>query len=307
MPLHPESSMFLRAQSLRGLTPWEEMEPTDARRVFKSLMNLFGPREDIARVEDIELSEGVAMRLYHPQPGTPLPVFVYYHGGGWVVGNCDTHDSLCRQVADFAQLAVLSVDYRLAPEHPFPTPLDDCFAAVQWVIDHGASYELDPFRLAVGGDSAGGNLAAAVALRAREENGPDLRAQVLIYPVIEPNFESRSYREYATGLNLTKNTMQWFWDQYVPKADTRRDPWVVPSSAESLADLPPCLTILAECDVLRDEGAMYAQRLADAGVDVTTTEYEGLLHGFVQLASPFTRATEAREEIAQFLRKQLAN
>jgi acetyl esterase len=239
----------------------------------------------------------LAVRITMPEGPGPFPVLVYFHGGGWVVGNIGTHDSLCRALTNAAGVAVAAVDYRLAPEHPYPAATDDALAATTWIAEHGATLGLDPTRLGVGGDSAGGNLAAVVALMAREGKQPAIAFQLLLYPITNDDLDTPSYREYATGYMLTREAMVWYWDQYLPSVRDRAHPHVSPLRASDLAGLPPALVVTAECDVLRDEAEAYAARLAAAGVATHLVRYDGLIHGFLRRTAMFDRARIALAEI----------
>lgn len=226
----------------------------------------------------------LGVRLYHPQPKETLPVILYFHGGGWRLGDLETHDPICRRLADATQWPVLAVDYRRSPEHPFPAALDDAYAALQWVAARGRTIHTDPEHIIVMGDSAGGNLAAAVALRARDEEGPAIRRQVLIYPVLDLSHTDReSYRRFATGYLLTRERMQSFIDDYTPDPAQRIDSYASPLLASTHAGLPPAYILTAAFDPLRSEGAAYARRLKAAGVPVIYDNYEGMIHGFFGL------------------------
>ena len=230
------------------------------------------PFEEVAEVRDLDAG-GVPARLYRPSTGT-LPVLIYFHGGGWVVGSVAISDNFCRTLANRGRCAVLSVDYRLAPEHRYPAAADDAQRATAWAASHATDLGIDASRIAVGGSSAGGNLAAVVGLRSRER-GPAIRAQLLHVPVVDHDFTTGSYRTYATGHGLTRAGMRWFWGHYLPSETRRDEPDASPLRARDLAGLPPALLVAAECDPLRDEGRAYAARLRDAGVAVRALEYPG--------------------------------
>jgi len=229
----------------------------------------------------------IPVRLYRPDSAATearLPALVFAHGGGWVFGNLDSHDVLCAQLAIGAGIAVLAIDYRLAPEAPFPGAFDDVVAGLKWVTANGASVGIDAARLAIGGDSAGGNLAAASALWARDNNGPKLKLQMLAYPVTDAVARTESYRLFYDGYGLNAPTMEWFFDHYTPDKAARADWRVSPLRAQSLAGLPPALVITAGYDTLRDEGRAYAWRLQKEGTVTDLVEFGGMLHGF--LSSP---------------------
>jgi acetyl esterase len=228
----------------------------------------------------------VAVRIVRPQhaPAT-LPAVVYVHGGGWVFGNRHTHDRLIRELAVGADAAVVFPDYSLSPEAAYPTAIEECYAVASWVASHGAEHGLDPGRMAVAGDCAGGCIAIALTLLAAERHGASFRQQVLFYPVTGASFDTSSYEEYATGYFLRRDTMQWFWDQYTTDPAQRSQATAAPlaATARQLASLPPTLVITAEADVLRDEGEAFASRLREAGVPVTAVRFQGTIHDFVML------------------------
>ena len=246
------------------------------------------------------------IRIYLPESKqTALPVIIYFHGGGWVLGDLDSHDTLCRTLAVKTDAVVVSVDYRLAPEHVFPAALDDADAALRWVAGNASSFNGDASRIAVAGDSAGGNLAAALSLLARDQHGPHIRAQVLLYPAVDlSNLDRQSTLDFAQGYFLTRARMAWFIEQYVPEPNQRSEPLVSPLLASSHTGLPPALTITAGFDPLRDEGEAYAGVLSKAGVSSQLQRYEGVLHGFISMDRWFPEAQQATDLIAGFLRKQ---
>ena len=245
-----------------------------------------GPPPGVACVGDVMLDlpgRDVGARLYVPEAQECPPLIVFYHGGGWVACSIETHDALCRGLARESGAAVLSVDYRLAPETPFPGPLNDCYDALAWAQAHAGDIGVDARRLAVAGDSAGGNLAAAVAIRARDEKGAALRHQLLIYPVTDANFETSSYRENGgDGCFLPKAMMQWFWRHYVGDLG-KISPLAAPLRHADLTRLPPATVIVAQYDALRDEGVAYAEALRAAGTSVELEEAEGMIHGFMTM------------------------
>lgn len=258
-----------------------------------------GPPIPVASVSDVD-ANGVPCRLY--TSGVDAPVLVYLHGGGWAMGSVETVDRLCRRIADRSGCAVLSVDYRLAPEHPFPAAIHDVESALEWLRRKGASLHLDPSRVAIGGDSAGGHLATVVARRQRDAGLP-LACQVLLYPVIDPSMSSDSYRDLG-GYGLDAPTMALFWDLFVPDAADRLAPDVSPAAAP-LAGMPRTLLITAEYDVLRDEGERYGEALLAAGVPTVVVRYQGVNHGFVRKLALFDAAGIAADQIATGLRSAL--
>jgi acetyl esterase len=244
------------------------------------------------------------VRAYRPSPDSSLPVFVVFHGGGWVIGSAGEFDVIARQLANASNAIVVSVDYRLAPEHPYPAPIDDCWHALQWTAAHAEDLGGDPRRLAVGGDSAGGNLAAVCAQRARDQGGPALALQVLVYPVCDCDLDTGSYTANAEGYLLEREEMQWFFDCYTDggKHDAA-DPSISPLRAANFHGLPPALVITAEYDPLRDEGEAYAARLREAGVAVEQRRYDGLIHGFFGLSAAFDAGRDAVELVGTALRR----
>jgi acetyl esterase len=288
VPLNPQVKVLLDGMAQAGGPALSEMSPPDAREMFRALSAL-GVPEEVARVDDrlVPTPDGdVPVRVYTPSEavGGDAPLFLWFHGGGWVIGDLETADATCRALANRSGAVVISVDYRLAPEHPAPAAADDCLAAVMWAVENFELLGANPARLGVGGDSAGGNLAAVVCQRVRDEFGPEIDFQLLVYPVTDCTLSHPSIDENAEGYFLTKDAMQWFVGHYVGDGDVK-DPGVSPLHAASLAGLPPALVITAEFDPLRDEGEAYAAALADAGVPVEAIRYEGQIHGFVGMAA----------------------
>ena len=286
--------------------------PMNEARVLREGMMLQRPRRDepVARVEDWMIPGsglGIPARVYTPSGKVgPHPILVFFHGGGWVFGTLETHGDICRTLCHRSGSLVVSVDYRRAPEHRFPTALEDCCAAVRWCAGHAAEIGGDPTRLAVAGDSAGGNLAAAVALRVRDEGGPTLALQVLIYPVTNCAFDTASYHQYASGYGLTRDMMRYFWKSYLSRPADANHPAASPLQAADLTGLPPALVLTAQYDVLRDEGEAYAARLAQAAVPVRCTRYLEMNHGFVQLGALCEPALQGLMEIAESVRTSFA-
>jgi acetyl esterase len=247
----------------------------------------------------------VPVRAYRPEGAGPHPVVVFLHGGGWFVGNLDTHDGVCRELCHRTGALVLSVDYRLAPECRYPGPLDDCEAAWRWAAEHAGEIGGDPSRMALAGDSAGGNLAAALALRLRDR-GPAPCLQVLVYPALDPTCSRPSMESNGSGYLLTLLTMRTAWGHYLGEAVDPSDPEAAPIEAADLSGLAPALVITAEYDPLRDEGEEYAERLEAAGVPCTCTRYDGMIHGFFQMLDVTPGAKAAHDEVAAALRAALA-
>jgi acetyl esterase len=268
------------------------LTPEEGRRVFAGLIDLFGQGPEVQRIEDRTIADGVAIRVYVPSAAARLPIVVYFHGGGWVLGDLDTHDTLCRRLSVAAKAVVVSVAYRRSPEFPYPAAVEDCYAATRYAALHAAEWGGDPHGLMVAGDSAGGTLAVGVALQARDRSGPALCGQILIYPAIEPRCDSRSYRQFADGHGLTRSAMVWFWQQYLGAHFETAAAYAAPVRAVSLAGLPPTHLVMAEYDVLHDEGVDFAARLRSAGVPTTSRCYPGMIHGFVHFSEPFDLAKQ---------------
>jgi acetyl esterase len=247
----------------------------------------------------------IRVRLYHPSDQTNLPLIVYFHGGGFVLCDLDTHDAMCRELANASGCAVASVEYRLAPETRFPGPLEDCYAALRHLVAEGNVLGVDPSRVAVAGDSAGGNLATAAAMLARDRSGPVLLYQALIYPALDPGCDSESMKALARGYFLTQNVMKWFWSCYLTSPADAMNPLAAPLRATNLAGLPPATILTAEFDPPRDEGEAYADRLRAAGVPVVARRYLGMIHGFASLPSITQVANRAIADVAHDLRAAL--
>lgn len=280
MPLHPQTSALLAAMDALGAPPLESQDVVTARIGMETMTGTSSAT--VHEIRSID-ADGVPCRLYRPNSNVDLGLLVFFHGGGWVLGSLDTHDDVCRKLANAMGHAVLSVDYRLAPEHPFPAPVDDCVHALRWAHTHGRELGIDSQRIAVGGDSAGGNLAAVVA----NMNVVALKFQMLIYPVTDATRRSASYRENAEGYRLTATGMKWLCDHYLSgSSGSEVDPQVSPLHADlaTLAKAPPAIVITAEYDPLRDEGEQYALRLLEAGVPCSLTRYYGQIHGFFSLS-----------------------
>ena len=292
MALDPESQRLIDLMAAANRPAWNTLSPQAARELYLSLRPAGqGPMPDGVTVVNRKIpgkdGGSVPVRLYRPDKASPeakMPALLYAHGGGWVFGNLDSHDVLCATLAIEAGISVLAVDYRLAPEARFPGAFDDVVAALQWLAANGPAIGIDPNKLAIGGDSAGGNLAAAVAIWARDHKGPKLRMQLLAYPVTDIVARADSYRAFADGYGLNAVTMEWFIDHYTPDKATRDDWRVSPLRAKSLGGLPPALVVTAGYDPLRDEGRAYAWRLQQEGTVADLVEFGGMLHGF--LSSP---------------------
>jgi len=307
MALHPQCKAFLDQIAASGGRPLNELSPAEARANAMP-PELAGPEQPVHRVENRKVpGDGglIPIRVYRPSPASPLPALIYFHGGGFVLGGLDMVDRTCRALANGSGCVVISVDYRLAPEHPFPAAADDAFAATQFVAEHASDFGIDPSLIAVGGDSAGGNLATVVALRARDAGGPPLAFQLLVYPLVDfTDHDSGSMREYADGHFLTRPIMDYFADHYLPPGVDRRQPWVSPLKA-NLAGLPPASVLTAECDPLRDQGEAFAERLKQAGVQTALKRYDGMIHPFFGLGGIFDGAREAVADASAALKAAL--
>ncbi len=300
--LEPHTQQFV--DSLAGAPPIYTLSPTEARSVLARAQSAPVGKPS-AEIEDIAFPVGptgsVPVRIIRPGGTTEvLPVVMYCHGGGWILGDRDTHDRLVREIAVGVKAAVVFVDYDRAPEARYPVAIEQAYAATCYAVDHCASLRIDPSRLAVAGDSVGGNMAAALTLMAKQRRGPKIAFQVLFYPVTDADFTTPSYTRFADGPWLTKRAMEWFWDAYLPDPAARRQITATPlnASLDQLAGLPEALVIVDENDVLRDEGEAYARRLSNAGVRVTSTRYNGTIHDFVMLNAladtPATRGAIAQ-------------
>jgi len=284
-----------------NLPPFDQIPAPDARRVYRESRGaLRPPAPDLPVTRDL-LADTVPARLYRPADGV-LPVFIFFHGGGWVVGDLDTHDVVCRQIAREANVCVIAVDYRLAPEHRFPAAADDAWTATTWVAAHAAELGIDPARIAVGGDSAGGGLAAVVALQARDSRTLRLALQVLIYPVMDLRAASDSYSRFAEGYFLTRAGMKWYIAQYAPTPDAMTDWHASPLLAPWVHGVAPALIITSELDPLVDEGAAYARRLEGARVPVGYHVIPGMIHGFLTMGGKIDAANRVVSMIADTLR-----
>lgn len=290
---------------------WEVGAP-QARIMFSGMREVFAPKGvPIGKVDSVEIpgpAGPLAARIYTPVglTGRVTPACVYYHGGGWVIGDLDTHDAICRRLANESGCRVVSVDYRLAPENRFPAAFDDAYAALAWTEAKASDHQINPNRLAVAGDSAGGNLAAAVALHAKAKGGPKLKYQLLFYPVTQARADTASMRDLATGYFLEKASMDWFCDQYLPPDADPNDPRVSPLAAKDVAGVAPAYVLVAGFDPLRDEGRAYAEKLKAAGVAVDFVEYEGMIHGFLGMEGVVPQALQALKDAGKALSNALA-
>ncbi len=294
MPLDPQAQQVLDQMAALGLPPNHTVSPEEARANMLARPRPEGP--EVAKVEDRTIANGnfqVPVRIYTPAGSGPFPVLSWFHGGGWVLGNLETADATARHLAVGAGCVVVSVDYRLAPEAKFPVPFDDCYAATQWIVQNAASINVDPSRIAVGGDSAGGNLAAGICLAAKDRGGLPIAFQLLVYPVTAVDFSTGSYKQNADGYLLTMDGMKWYWNHYLSSDADASNPYAAPLAAKDLSGLPPALVITAEFDPLRDEGEAYAKKLRDAGVAATATRYDGMIHGFFGMSAVLDKGAQA--------------
>lgn len=310
MPLDPQARKLLDDMAAQGIQPNYTLSVAEAREgmILRSKLVAGDPLPVHAVADRLIPGPGgqLPVRVYLPARGGPFPALVYCHGGGWVIGDLDTHDHVCRALANEVPCAVVSVGYRLAPEHKFPAAAEDAYAATQWVIARAEELGVDPGRVAVGGDSAGGNLATVACLMARDRRGAMPVFQVLLYPVIDYNFETPSYRANAEGYLLYRADMIWFWRHYLASEADADNPYASPIRARDLSGLPPALVITAEYDPLRDEGEAYAARLAAAGVPVVLSRYDGMIHGFASRAAVLDQGRRALVQVAGALREAFA-
>jgi acetyl esterase len=309
MALLPEIQAQLDQMAASGRPPLQQRSVAQARAFHvQDAPALNGPAGPVASVQD-RMVPGPAgelpVRIYAPEGEPPFPIVVWFHGGGWVVGTLDSYDPLCRALAAAVPAVVVSVDYRLAPEHRWPAAVEDAYAATLWASRHAAELGGAQHRLAVAGDSAGGNLAAVVALGARDRGGPAIAFQLLVCPALDVAGDTGSWREFAEGLDLTAAGMRWYWDHYLGEADGAA-PDASPARAAFLGGLPPALVIVASHDILRDEGEAYAARLADAGVAAAATRIPGVVHGFFRWRAVTPAADQALQQAAGALRTALA-
>ncbi|WP_307783836.1 alpha/beta hydrolase [Streptomyces spinoverrucosus] len=282
--LDEQTRAVLAERAAAGDRPMREASIAESRAATWGWLPYMGEPADLAKVEDRIIPSRTAeipVRIYTPHGEGPFPALVVFHGGCWIVGNIHLSDRPHRVLAATTGCVVVAVNYQKAPEHPFPVPLEDCCAGYAWTTEHARELGIDPARIGVAGDSAGGNLAAAVCLRARDLGERAPAAQVLVYPALDPGLDTASARDYAEGFGLTTEDMRWSWQQYAPDEEVRLSSWVSPSRASSLEGLPPAVVVTAGFDILRDEGLLYAERLAACGVPTVSLHYEDSTHGFL--------------------------
>jgi acetyl esterase len=302
MPLHPQAKAIVDAFAT-NMPALGSLSPEQTRKAMSGFPRVPGPA--VYQTEG-RIAPGpggaIPIRIYRPLGQGPFPALVWYHGGGWVLGDIEQADAHCRELCSQVGMVVVNVDYRLAPEHKFPAAAEDCYAATLWTAKNASYLNIDVDKIAVGGDSAGGNLAAVVALMARERREPKVAFQLLVYPVTEHSYNTGSYTQNAEGYLLTKASMVWFWDHYLRMPEDGKDWRASPLLVKDLKGLPPALVLTAEFDPLRDEGEAYAKKLKDAGVAVTASRYNGQIHGFFGMPG-LDDGKKAIEEAAAALRK----
>ncbi|MFF1873287.1 alpha/beta hydrolase [Streptomyces sp. CB03911] len=308
MPLHPQAQDLRDRRARSGAPPLYTLTLAEARAAdLADIRAAAGTPEPVAAVEEHRIDGPggpLVLRLYRPSaPTGPLPGLLYLFGGGWTLGSPDTSDAICRRLTNTAGCVTASVGYRLAPEHPFPAAVQDCRAAVRWLARYAPDLGVDPARLAVGGDSAGGNLAAAVTLLCRDEGGPALRHQLLVYPNTDHRADTASLRENDDPALFNRRSVRWYWNHYLADAADGGHPLASPLRAADLAGLPPATVITAEYDPLRDEGERYAEALRSAGVPVGLRRYQGMPHGFFAMAGVLDAGQEAQRYAAERLRE----
>ena len=311
MPLDPQVEAFLAEFADSEAKPFHEMTPDEARRVTREFRQLAGQAEEVHSVQYDFIPGPTAdlpVRIYHPNPDkakSPLPGLVYFHGGGWVLNNIASADNVSRAICNATGCVVVTVNYQKAPEHKYPIPLDDCYAATEWVFANAETLGMDADRIGLIGDSAGGNLAAAVALKARDEAGPKLVCQVLVYPATQYGWDTPSYRANAEGYLLERPLMEYFWKHYAADPVDGSDPYFAPLAANDHSGLPPALVVSAEFDPLCDEGKEYSEKLSAAGVLVKFSLYQGMIHGFLSMAGVFDQTQILFDEIGQEVRSMM--
>lgn len=311
MPLDPQVKTMLDAAKALGLPPLHECSVEEARERAVKMRPVDAIPAPVGRVTNLSIpgpGGDLPLRIYAPAGPGPFPVLVYFHGGGYVVCNLDTHDQLCHELCNKSGAVVVSVGYRLAPEHKFPAAIDDCLAAARWAGENAAGFNGDHTRIALGGDSCGGTLATVTNIRLRDEGGPAIRGQLLIYPITDYyDPPTRSYIDNADGYFLTRDGMKWFFDHYLTDPGEASHSHVSPLRCPDLSGLAPAYVITAEFDPLRDEGDRYAERLKEAGVDTVHKPYPGMIHGFYSQIGILDRTGEAIQESCEWLKTILSN
>lgn len=306
MPLDPQVQLYLEQMAALNMPPMSSIPPEIIRQSIAAQMATLPVGEAVARVENRTIpgpAGELPIRIYTPEGDGPFPILVFFHGGGWVICSLDTHDGQCRSLTNGAGCVVVSIDYRLAPEHKFPAAPQDCYAATKWVAEHAAEINGDASRIALGGDSAGGNLTAVVAQMVRDQGGPNLVFQLLIYPATNFTARNASLEENSQGYGLNSEDRAWYANHYLNSEADTLNPLASPMLAKDLSNLPPALIITAEYDPLRDEGEEYGRLLQKAGVPTTISRYDGMIHGFFGMSDLLDKAKLAIAEASQALRK----
>ena len=311
MPLDPQAEAFLKQQKQSGHQPWELMTPFEARDAARKFKVFSGTPEPVGSIEYLFIPGPTAdlpVWIYRPQKKLDglHPALVYFHGSGWVVSNIETADSFSRALANRTGCVIIAVNYQKAPEHKFPQPFDDCYSATEWVFDHAKELCIDSTRIGLLGDSAGGNLAAAVALKARDQNGPAIKLQLLVYPAVSFSWDTPSYIQNAEGYGLQRAGMIYFWNHYMKQPSDAMNPYFSPLSATDHSNLPAAFIVAAEYDPLCDDARNYARRLEESGVRVTFSLYQGMIHGFLWMAGIFDQSRALLDELAGQVKKEFA-
>ena len=304
MAIDPQAQAVLEMNKAAGLAPMHTLSPEELRARPRPPAPEPEPVGKVVNQTIPGPAGDIPVRIYWPEGDGPFPGVAFFHGGGWVICDLDTHDGVCRMLTNKSNAVVMSVDYRLAPEAKFPAAADDCYAATKWFAENAASLNVDPARIAVAGDSAGGNLSAVVALMARDNGGPDLAFQLMVYPVTDFSFDTPSYAENGDKeFVLSTDSMKYFWQHYLEREEDGKNPYASPLQSKDLSNLPPALVITAELDPLRDEGEEYGKALQAAGIPTQISRYDGVFHGFFSMAAMIDKAKAANDEAAAALRK----
>ncbi len=309
MPLDPQVQKVLKQSKANGPAAFNWMDYLKAREMLDNMFLYHDAPPIVACVEDHQIPcpwGNLGIRLYVPEGNGPFPALVFYHGGGWVTNNIETHDSVCRHIARFSSCVVVSVEYRRPPEYKFPAPIEDAYTAMQWVFDNAKSLNIDSGRIAVGGDSSGGNMAAVICMLSRDRGGPDIKYQLLIYPVLDYYLPgTKTYEAFGSGYILDRDLLIWCWNHYLHSNENINNPYICPLRADSFSRLPPALIITAEYDPLREEDERYAEKLKKDAVPVKIIQYKGMVHGFILHWRVYDKAMECLREIGKKLKLAL--
>ncbi|MFH1302488.1 MAG: alpha/beta hydrolase [Planctomycetota bacterium] len=310
MSVHPQVAEYLEEVAKVDIPSFEEMTPELIRSTLTPSPEPHLPAQKIENLKLAINSAEIPIRIYTPANRQDVsvsksPALVYFHGGGWVMGTLDAYDGLCQDLAGTSGCKIISVDYRMAPEYPYPIPFEDAYAATEWISNNASDFEIDQARIAVGGDSAGGNLATAVALKARQSTSLSLAYQMLVYPVTNYQFDTESYLKYGTNYFLTKRAMEWFWDQYLPDESAGREFYASPLRCKDLSGLPDAMVITAGYDPLYSEAVQYVEQMRQSGNHVEHINYEDMIHGFFRRSDLYDRAFEAVQLAGQKLNEVL--